>query len=136
MLETLRNAFKVKDIRTRIFFTFLMLVVIRIGSEIPVPGVDSSVFKAWFESTAGGLSFFDAVTGGSFLNMSVLDIIICPNTRNGVAVSDESRKKGISIPILLHLMPQNPANNDKTIFDVIWYLQKQVVIFSISMNMR
>ena len=56
--------------------------------------------------------------------------------RKGVAVSDESRKKGISIPILLHLMPQNPANNDKTIFDVIWYLQKQVDIFSISMNMR
>ena len=40
------------------------------------------------------------------------------------------------IPILLHLMPHNPANNDKTIFDVILYLQKQDENFSISMNMR
>ena len=41
MLETLRNAFKIKDIRKRIIFTFLMLVVIRIGSQLPIPGVDS-----------------------------------------------------------------------------------------------
>ena len=62
--------------------------------------------------------------------------MICPKMRKGVAVSDESRKKGRSIPILLHLMPQNPANNDKVIFASILYLQKQVEIFSISMNMR
>ena len=48
MLETLRNAFKIKDIRKRIIFTFLMLVVIRIGSQLPIPGVDSEVFANWF----------------------------------------------------------------------------------------
>ena len=67
MLETLRNAFKIKDIRKRIIFTFLMLVVIRIGSQLPIPGVDSEVFANWFASqTADGMGFFDAVTGGSF----------------------------------------------------------------------
>ena len=40
MFKTLRNAFKVKDIRDRILFTFLMLIIIRIGSELPAPGVD------------------------------------------------------------------------------------------------
>ena len=40
MLKTLRNAFKVKDVRDRIIFTFLMLIVIRIGSQLPVPGVN------------------------------------------------------------------------------------------------
>ena len=44
MLETLRNAFKIKDIRKRIIFTFLMLVVIRIGSQLPIPVVDREVF--------------------------------------------------------------------------------------------
>lgn len=44
MLETLRNAFKIKDIRKKIIFTFLMLIVIRIGSCLPIPGVDSDVF--------------------------------------------------------------------------------------------
>ena len=40
MLKTLRNAFKIKDIRNRILFTFMMLIVIRIGSELPIPGVN------------------------------------------------------------------------------------------------
>ncbi len=45
MFKTLRNAFKVKDIRDRILFTFLMLIIIRIGSELPAPGVDGEVFQ-------------------------------------------------------------------------------------------
>ena len=56
MLETLRNAFKIKDIRKKIIFTFLMLIVIRIGSCLPIPGVDSDVFANWFASqTADGM---------------------------------------------------------------------------------
>ena len=79
MLETVRNAFKIKDIRNRIIFTFLMLIVIRIGSQLPIPGVDGKVFSEWFKNqTADGLSFFDAVTGGSFLNMSVFALNITP----------------------------------------------------------
>ena len=40
MLETLRNAFKIKDIRKKLFYTFMMLVVVRLGSQLPVPGVN------------------------------------------------------------------------------------------------
>ena len=40
MLQTIRNAFKVKDLRDRLIFVFLMLVVIRFGSNIPIPGVN------------------------------------------------------------------------------------------------
>ena len=72
MLETLRNAFKIKDIRKKIIFTFLMLIVIRIGSCLPIPGVDSDVFANWFASqTADGMGFFDAITGGSFYRISL-----------------------------------------------------------------
>lgn len=79
MLETLRKAFKIKDIRKRIIFTFLMLVVIRIGSQLPIPGVDSDVFANWFASqTADGMGFFDAITGGSFYNMSIFALNITP----------------------------------------------------------
>ena len=79
MLETLRNAFRIKDIRQRVFFTFLMLVVIRIGSELPVPGVDGSVFQEFFaNNSADGLGFVNAITGGSFLNMSVFALNITP----------------------------------------------------------
>lgn len=50
MLQTLKNAFKIKDVRRRIFYVLLMLVIIRIGSQLPIPGVDSDYFKEWFES--------------------------------------------------------------------------------------
>ncbi len=79
MLETLRNAFKIKDIRKRVIFTFLMLIVIRVGSQLPIPGVDSQVFANWFASqTADGMNFFDAITGGSFYNFSVFALNITP----------------------------------------------------------
>ncbi|MBD5479438.1 MAG: preprotein translocase subunit SecY [Lachnospiraceae bacterium] len=79
MLTTLKNAFKIKEIRQKLFFTFVMMVVIRIGSQLPVPGVNSAYFKSFFEQNAGGaLDFFDAITGGSFSSMSLLALGINP----------------------------------------------------------
>ncbi|GFH93811.1 protein translocase subunit SecY [Lachnospiraceae bacterium] len=79
MLTTLKNAFKIKEIRTKILFTLVMLVVIRLGSQLPVPGVDRTYFSTWFaQQTGDAFSFFDAITGGSFLNMSILALNISP----------------------------------------------------------
>lgn len=79
MLENVRNAFKIKEIRDRLFFTLLMLVVVRIGTELPLPGVDGKVFSDWFSNIAGdSFGFFDAITGGSFENMSVFALNITP----------------------------------------------------------
>ncbi len=79
MVKTLVNAFKVKEIRERIFFTLAMLVVIRIGSQLPVPGVDRTYFANWFAAQTGdAFNFFDAFTGGSFLNMSIFALNITP----------------------------------------------------------
>ena len=82
MLTTLKNAFKVKELRNRVLFVLGMLIVIRIGSQIPVPGIDGEVFKNWYTQTvadaAGSFSFFDAITGGSFERMAVLALGINP----------------------------------------------------------
>ena len=78
MFATLINAFKLKDLRKRIYFTLFMLVVVRFGSQIPVPGVDSDVFKDLFANTNGAMNFFDAITGGSFEQMSVFALNITP----------------------------------------------------------
>ena len=79
MLETLRNAFKIKDIRNRIFYTLVMLVVIRIGSQLPLPGVNAEVIANWFANQGtDALNFFDAITGGSFEQMSVFALNITP----------------------------------------------------------
>lgn len=79
MFTTLKNAFKIKEIREKILFTFGMLVVIRIGSQLPVPGVNGEYFRTWFAAQSNGaFSFFDAITGGSFINMSILALSISP----------------------------------------------------------
>lgn len=76
MFKTLANAFKVKDIRNKILFTLLMLVVVRMGSLLPIPGVDKSYFSDVFSDS--NFSFINAVTGGSFLNLSVFALSITP----------------------------------------------------------
>ena len=87
MLTTLKNAFKIKDLRRKIFFTLAMLVVIRIGSQLPIPGIDSDYFKAWFAQQAGdAFSFFNAITGGSFENMSILALNINPYITSSIIV--------------------------------------------------
>ncbi len=78
MIQSFINVFKIKDLRRRIFFVFLMLVVVRIGSGIPVAGVDPDVFKELFNATGDSMSFFDAITGGSFEKMSVFALSITP----------------------------------------------------------
>ena len=86
MLETLRNAFKIKDLRKRIGFTFLMLIVVRIGSQLPIPGVDPDVFSQLFANSGDALNFFDAITGGSFENMSIFALNITPYITSSIII--------------------------------------------------
>jgi len=114
MFKTLRNALKIKEIRTKILYTLLMLVVICIGSQLPVPGVDRSYFANWFAAQSGdAFNFFDAFTGGSFLNMSVFALNITPYITSSIIMQlmtiaipkleemqkdgEEGRKKIVSI---------------------------------------
>ena len=87
MFQTLRNAFKVKDFRSKIFYTFLMLVVVRLGSQLPIPGVDRSYFANWFSQQVGdAFNFFDAFTGGSFEEMSIFALNITPYITSSIII--------------------------------------------------
>lgn len=57
MFKTLQNALKIPDLRKKLVFTFLMLVVFRIGTAIPVPGINVDVIKQMISQQAGILSF-------------------------------------------------------------------------------
>ncbi len=78
MFETIVGAFKVKDMRKRLLFTFLMLIVVRMGSQLPVPGVDPDVFKEMFGNVGDSMNFFNSITGGSFEQMSIFALNITP----------------------------------------------------------
>ncbi len=78
MLKTLRDAFKIKDLRRRIGFTLFMLVIVRLGSLLPAPGINGSAFSSLFADSDSALNFFDSITGGSFSQMSVFALNITP----------------------------------------------------------
>lgn len=79
MFQTVRRAFQIADIRKKILYTLMMLIVIRIGSELPTPGVDPDFVQDFFaQNTGEAFNFFNAITGGSFEQMSVLALSITP----------------------------------------------------------
>lgn len=80
MLQMVLNAFKVKDIRNKLLFTLFMLVVIRIGSNIPVPGVNTDFFKNIFNNLQAqdAVGWLSNMTGGSFEEMSIFALSITP----------------------------------------------------------
>ena len=77
MFKTFVNAFKHKDIRKKLLYTFFALIIVRIGSQLPVPGVNASYIAQWFNQQTA-LNFFDQMTGGSFTSMSVFALSITP----------------------------------------------------------
>ncbi len=90
MLKTLKNAFKIKEIRSKIFFTLAMLVVIRLGSQLPTPGINSEYIRNWFaNATATGgntFNFLEAFTGGSFSRMSIFALSITPYITSSIII--------------------------------------------------
>ena len=77
MFKTFRNALKVKDIRSKLLYTLIALVIVRLGSQLPVPGIDREAFASILqEQTAYG--FLDTLTGGSFTSLSIFALNISP----------------------------------------------------------
>ena len=110
MLTTLKNAFKVKEVRERIIFTLLILMIVRLGAQLPIPGVSRDVFTAWFESqTSGAFNFFDQMTGGSFTQMSVFALSITPAITSSIII----QLLTIAIPALEEMQKEGEEGRKK-----------------------
>lgn len=87
MLKTLQNAWRVVEIRKKLIFTFLMLVVIRFGSELPIPGVRTDFFASFFANQSNdAFGFFNTMTGGSFTSMSIFALSITPYITSSIII--------------------------------------------------
>ena len=120
MFKTLQNAFKIKEIRKKLLFTFLMLIVIRLGSQLPVPGINTTFFADWFEQqtqTGDAFNFLDAFTGGSFLQMSILALNITPYITSSIIM----QLMTIAIP-KLEEMQRDGADGRKKIASITRYV--------------
>lgn len=78
LLRTLSKAWKVQEIRRKIIFTMLMLLIFRIGSNIPVPGIDRNYLSQMFNGETGLFDLFDLFSGGAFSNFTIFALSITP----------------------------------------------------------
>lgn len=79
MFQTMISAWKIPEMRKKILYTFIMLVVFRLGSNIPVPGIDRSQLTSMFDANSAGLfGLFDLFSGGSFSNFTIFALSITP----------------------------------------------------------
>lgn len=125
MLETFRKAFQIKDIRRKIGYTFLMLIVIRIGSQLPTPGVNSNYIKEFFaQNTGEAFNLFNAFTGGSFEQMSIFALSITPYITSSIIM----QLLTIAIPKLEELQKEG-AEGRKKIVAITRYLTVGLALF-------
>ena len=85
MLQTLRNAFKVPELRKKILWTIVLVAVFRMGSHIPLPGINSEYLKSLSQS-GGLLGFYDMISGGAFSRSSILALGVMPYINASIIV--------------------------------------------------
>ena len=78
MIRTVAKAWSIPDIRKKIIFTLLMLLIFRIGSQIPVPGIDREILAQTFDSETGLFALFNLFSGGAFSNFTIFALSITP----------------------------------------------------------
>ena len=86
MFKTLSNALKVKEIRNGLLFTFFILIVLRLGSLIPVPGLDTERVADYMNSALGASGFVNSITGGSFTQMTIFALGVTPYITSSIMV--------------------------------------------------
>ncbi len=86
MLETIRNAWKIPDLRKKILYTIFLLVIFRLGSVIPVPCLDSEVVKTWVNSGSGSTLFnlLDMFGGGALSQATIFAMSITPYINSSI----------------------------------------------------
>lgn len=87
MLSTLKNAWKIPDLKKRMMYTMMMLVIFRLGTAIPVPGIDKNALASLFGTSEGLIGFFDLMSGGAFKSFTIFALGISPYITASIIVN-------------------------------------------------
>ena len=117
--ETLKNIWKIEELRNRIFITLFFLAIYRLGAQVVLPGIDSVQLAELSNRTQGGglLGIFNAFTGGAFANASVFALGIMPYISASIVV----QLMGIAVPYLQKLQKEGESGR-KTINQITRWL--------------
>lgn len=117
MFQTLRNAWKIEDLRKKLIFTMFILFIVRLGSAIPVPFLDSSALQAMLSSGGGNLlGYLDVLTGGALGNATLLALSISPYITSSIVM----QLLTVAIPAL-ERMAKNGEDGQKKIKKISRY---------------
>ena len=126
MLETLRNAWRVDDIRKKLIYTFVVIVLFRIGSAIPVPYVDSAKLADYFSSASVStslLGYFNLLSGDAFSKATLLALSVTPYINASIIM----QLLTIAIPAL-ERMSKNGEDGRKKIEKITRYVTVGIAI--------
>ncbi len=119
MFHTLQNAWRIPELRKKIMFTMLMLLIYRIGNVIPVPYIDASTLATYFDSTLSNtiLGLYDAMSGSAFSQASVLALGIQPYINASIII----QLLTIAIPALERMAKEEGEVGKKKIEKITRY---------------
>ena len=110
MIQTFKQAWKIPEMKKKLIFTLIMLIVFRFGSNIPVPGVDKTLLAGMFNANNAGLfGLFDMFTGGSFSQFTIFALGIGPYITASIVL----QLLTVAIPALEELAKQGEEGRKK-----------------------
>ena len=109
MFETIRNAWKIVDLRKKLIYTFIMLIIFRLGSCIPVPMLEAEQMSALFSAENSMFGFIDIVSGGAFQNATIFAMSITPYINASIIM----QLLCVAIPALERLQKQGEDGRKK-----------------------
>jgi preprotein translocase subunit SecY len=110
MLSTLKNAFKVPDLKKRILFTLFLIAVYRLGSHIPVPGINREILQSSLDTSDNALlGFYDLISGGAIRNFSIFAMGVVPYINASIII----QLLTVAIPYLEQLSKEGEDGRKK-----------------------
>ncbi len=125
LIETLKNIFKIEDLRSRLGITFFMILIYRLGSYVVLPGLDPAQLGALKSQTKDGLlGLLDMFSGGAFSNASVFALGIMPYISASIVV----QLLTIAVPYFQRLQKEGESGR-KRMNQITRYLTVIILIF-------
>ena len=97
MFKTLKNAWKIEDLRKKLIYTLMIIVIFRVGVAIPVPYLDASVLKDMVNATGSMLGYINLLTGGAFAQATLFALSVTPYINASIII----QLLAVAIPFFL-----------------------------------
>ncbi|MBQ5496381.1 MAG: preprotein translocase subunit SecY, partial [Prevotella sp.] len=124
LIETIRNIFKIEELRKRILYTILIILIYRFGSFVVIPGVDPNQLSALQQSSEGGLlGLLNMFSGGAFGNASIFALGIMPYITASIII----QLLGMAVPYFQRLQKEGESGRKK-LNQIMRYLTVIIVV--------